>query len=184
MAAHDRAGVAAHDLLDDQVVAARTAVFDRRGPRYDRGGGERRAELQRLPELRPAPCPARRFCRRTGLRTNPLRQPGGGGVILGVLADARLQRGLPGEDRLAGRAGSEMLVERHDARQIELLVEVGVQAAAAFGAIHVRTPAVPAADAAATVFARERGETSPCRAESSRSPRSPCRAGLRVRAAR
>src|SRR5258708_5945373 len=102
----------------------------------------------------------------------------------GVCAHPRLQRGLLREDRLARRAGGEVLVDRHDARQIELLVEIGVQAAAAFSAIHVRTPAVLAAGTAATVCARATTATSPCRGESSRSPRFPCTAGLRAPAAR
>src|SRR5204863_4916654 len=87
------------------------------------------------------------------------------------------------EDGLALRARGEMLVDGDRARQIELLIEIGVQAALCFGAVHIRTPRC-FADAAAGASARERGATSRCRSARSRPPRSPCTRDPRARAAR
>src|SRR6185503_12474630 len=98
--------------------------------------------------------------------------------------DAGSQFGVPGEDRLAGRAGSKMLLERHAARQIELLVEIGVQPVTALGAVHVMTPAGCVAGAAAAACELAQAATSRCRAECRRSPRSPCTTDLRALSAR
>src|SRR5881394_3987209 len=94
-------------------------------------------------------------------------------VVIRVPANAGAKCRLRREGRLATRTRCEMLLYGGHTLEIELLVEIGLQAALGLGAIHVRTPPY-FADAAVVASERERGATSRCRLAHRRPPRSLC----------
>ena len=133
MAGQYRARMARDDLLRNELLVGRSVVLDGRSPGQD---GRRRncgAELEPLPAGQELPP---RLGRIGHARANPARQLRRRPVIGEVFTERPSQPGLPGEYRPAGFAGRQVLIDRHDARDVQLLIDIRVQAATDIGAFH------------------------------------------------